>query len=92
MPGLPPGGHLSHKQHYIPIAVGVEQALDDTGTRPKFAGYHQLGVLVGRDARQPQQDFPGLSMDCTGDVTLPELEDGTYIDNDWRVFFSILAV
>ena len=86
MPGLPPFGHMTFKQCHIPVSEGSKQTLDNSGSRTKFAGHHQFSILVQRDLRQPQQDFPGRCMDCAGDVPIPELEDGTDIDNGWRVF------
>jgi len=86
IPDLSPAGHLPCKKRHIPVTEGLEQALYNMGTGTMFAGYYQFGVPIRRDLRQPQQYFPGLGMNCAGNVPLPELEDGTDIDDRWRIF------
>lgn len=84
--GPPPAGHVPIEERHVPVTEGPDQSLGKLGTRSVLAGHHQCGPLVGRDARQPQQDLPGRGMDRAGYVAGLELDAAPDIEDHGRLF------
>lgn len=72
---------MSRKKRDTAVAEETEQRLSHRGAGTEFAQHDQFGILILRERRQPQQDFPDRGVNRPGDMACLELESGPDINH-----------